>query len=302
MKSPAAAKVHQGFGPRRGVREWKVTDVHVHIQPFELVKPAAFELFKNLGREDVGFLRRLRDDPGVFIQVLDEAKVWRACLINYVAEEVLGFTEEVNAFSANYAKDYPDRLLPFGGLDPRGEDVRGAMEELLSTYEVRGIKLHPPHQLFAADGYRGDVKGLETVYSMAEEQGVPVMIHTGTSIFPGARSRLGDPLALDDVAVDFPKLKIIMAHGGRPFWTEEAFFLLRRHPNIYLDISSIPPRRLLDYFPRLEAVAHKTLFGSDWPGPQVPGIRKNLDDVLALPLSEEAKRNIAERTALRLFA
>ena len=284
------------------MREWRVTDVHVHIQPFELVKPAAFELFKNLGREDVGFLRRLRDDPAVFIQVLDEAKVWRACLINYVAEEVLGFTEEVNAFSANYAKDYPDRLLPFGGVDPRREDVRGAMEELLSTYEVRGIKLHPPHQLVPADGYRGDVKGLEIVYTMAEEQGVPVMIHTGTSIFPGARSRLGDPLALDDVAVDFPKLKIIMAHGGRPFWTEEAFFLLRRHPNIYLDISSIPPRRLLDYFPRLEAVAHKTLFGSDWPGPQVPGIRKNLDDVLALPLSEEAKRNIAEGTALRLFA
>ncbi|MFQ5986958.1 MAG: amidohydrolase family protein, partial [Thermoplasmata archaeon] len=275
--------------------------VHVHIQPFELVKPAAFELFKNLGKEDVDFMRRLRDDPALFIQVLDEAEVWRACLINYVAEEVLGFTEEVNAFSANYAKDYPDRLLPFGGLDPRREDVRDVMEELLSTHEVRGIKLHPPHQLVPADGYRGGVKGLEIVYSMAEDQGVPVTIHTGTSIFPGARSRLGDPLALDDVAIDFPRLKIIMAHGGRPFWTEEAFFLLRRHSNVYLDISSIPPKRLLDYFPRLEAVAHKTLFGSDWPGPQVPGIRRNLDDVMALPLSQEAKRNIAEGTALRLF-
>ncbi|MFQ5919324.1 MAG: amidohydrolase family protein [Thermoplasmata archaeon] len=283
------------------MREWKVTDVHVHIQPYELVKPAAFELFKNLGKEDVDFMRRMRDDPALFIQVLDEAEVWRACLINYVSEEVLGFTEEVNAFSAAYARDYPDRLLPFGGLDPRREDVREAMEELLSTHEVRGIKLHPPHQLFAANAYQDEVRGLEVVYAMAEDQGVPVTVHTGTSIFPGARSRLGDPLALDDVAVDFPQLKIIMAHGGRPLWTEEAFFLLRRHPNVYLDISSIPPKRLLDYFPRLEAVAHKTLFGSDWPGPQVPGIRKNLDGVLGLPLSDEAKRDIVEGTALRLF-
>ncbi|MFQ6012288.1 MAG: amidohydrolase family protein [Thermoplasmata archaeon] len=283
------------------MREWKVTDVHVHIQPYELVRPAAFELFKNLGKEDVGFLRRMRDDPALFIQVLDEAEVWRAGLINYVAEEVIGFTEEVNAFSAHYARDYPDRLLPFGGLDPRREDVREAMEELLSTHEVRGIKLHPPHQLFSPDGYRGEVPGLEVVYAMAQDAGVPVTVHTGTSIFPGARSRLGDPLALDDVAVDFPRLKLIMAHGGRPLWMEEAFFLLRRHENVYLDVSSIPPKRLLDYFPRLEAVAHKTLFGSDWPGPMVPGIRANLDDVLALPLSDEAKRNIAEGTARRVF-
>ncbi|MEE9592319.1 MAG: amidohydrolase family protein, partial [Thermoplasmata archaeon] len=172
---------------------------------------------------------------------------------------------------------------------------------LLSKHEVRAIKLHPPHQLFAPDAYRGKFPGLEVVYSMAQDAGIPVTVHTGTSIFPGARSRLGDPLALDDVAVDFPKLKLIMAHGGRPLWMNEAFFLLRRHENVYLDISSIPPKQLLDYFPRLEMVAHKTLFGSDWPGPMVPGIRANLDDVLALPLSEEAKRNIVEGTARRVF-
>ncbi len=143
--------------------------------------------------------------------------------------------------------------------------------------------------------------GLETVYATAEDHGVPVMVHTGTSIFPGARSRLGDPMALDDVAVDFPKLTLLMAHGGRPLWTEEAFFLLRRHRNVHLDISSIPPKHLLDYFPRLEMVGEQVLFGSDWPGPMVPGIRRNLDDVLALPLSEETKGAIVEGNALRLF-
>ncbi|MCJ2520637.1 MAG: amidohydrolase family protein [Candidatus Thermoplasmatota archaeon] len=280
----------------------KVTDVHVHIQPFEMVKPEAMEVLK-LGKRDYEFITELRKSPSKFIELLDREGVWRVCLINYVAKEVLGFTEEVNAFSAEYASEYPDRLLPFGGVDPRSTDVEQRMEELVSKYEVRGIKIHPPHQLFFPNSYVTEgLRGLEVVYSMAEDNGLPVMIHTGTSIFPGARVRFGNPLSLDDVALDFPKLKIIMAHGGRPFWTEEAFFLLRRHQNLYFDVSSIPPKRLLHYFPRLEEVAHKTLFGSDWPGPMVPGIKHNLDDFLALPLSNDAKRAILETNSRRLFS
>ena len=56
-----------------------------------------------------------------------------------------------------------------------------------------------------------------------------------------------------------------MAHGGRPLWMNTAFFLIRRHPNVFLDISGIPPKTLLKYFPRLEEIASKTLFGTDWP-------------------------------------
>lgn len=286
----------------RPMEGWKVTDVHVHIQPYELVKPQARSLFQNLGKVDMDFMMRMRHDPSVFLDVLDEAGVWRACLINYVAEEVLGFTWEVNAFSAGYAREDPERLLAFGGLDPRREGVEARMEDLLSTHEVRGIKLHPPHQGFRANGYLTDgTRGLEIVYGMAEDAGVPVMVHTGTSVFPGARSRLGNPMDLDDVAVDFPRLRLIMAHGGRPLWAEEAFFLLRRHENLYLDISSIPPKRLLDYFPRLEEVGRQVLFGTDWPGPMVPGIRANLETVLSLPLSPETKRALAEGNARRLW-
>ena len=75
------------------------------------------------------------------------------------------------------------------------------------------------------------------------------MFHTGTSIFPGARNTYGDPIYVDDVAVDFPKMKILLAHGGRPLWMHTAFFLLRRHANVFLDISGIPPKSLLNYFP-----------------------------------------------------
>jgi hypothetical protein len=135
----------------------------------------------------------------------------------------------------------------------------------------------------------------------AQEYGIPVMFHTGTSVFPGARVKYGNPIYLDDVAVDFPELKIILAHGGRPIWMATAFFLLRRHANIYLDISSIPPQRLLEYFPRIEEIAHKAMFGSDWPGPGVKSIRQNIEKFLELPLSHEAKRAILYENAAGLF-
>ena len=101
--------------------------------------------------------------------------------------------------------------------------------------------------------------------------------------------------------MDFPKLKIIMAHGGRPLWMAEAFFLMRRHPNVYMDISGIPPKLLLKYFPRIEEIANKTLFGTDWPSPGIPGQRRNAEGIIALPLPEETKRMILYDNADRLL-
>ena len=82
---------------------------------------------------------------------------------------------------------------------------------------------------------------------------------------------------------------------------DTAFFLLRRHANMFLDVSGIPPKALLNYFPRLEEIAHKTLFGTDWPGPGVPDIKKNLDDFRALPLREETRQQILCGTALSIW-
>ena len=127
------------------------------------------------------------------------------------------------------------------------------------------------------------------------------MIHTGTSIFPAARNKFGDPIYVDDVAVDFPKLKILMAHGGRPIWMQTAFFLLRRHKNVHLDISGIPPKILLKYFPRLEEIAHKTLFGTDWPSPGIPDIKQNLDQFQELALPDAVKEQILSKTALEMW-
>ena len=186
------------------------------------------------------------------------------------------------------AADFIPGIPPTSWLD---------VEQILRL-KIRMIKIHPPHQLLFPNDYLHGVKELEIIYRAAEANGVPVMFHTGTSIFHGARNKYGDPIYIDDVAVDFPRLKILMAHGGRPLWMDTAFFLLRRHPNVYLDISGIPPKTLLKYFPRLEEIASKTLFGTDWPGPGVPDIKKNLDDFMALPLREETRQQILSRTAV----
>jgi predicted TIM-barrel fold metal-dependent hydrolase len=80
-----------------------------------------------------------------------------------------------------------------------------------------------------------------------------------------------------------------------------AFFLLRRHRNVHLDISGIPPKILLKYFPRLEEIAHKTLFGTDWPSPGIPDIKQNLDQFQALPLPPALKEQILSKTALQMW-
>jgi hypothetical protein len=239
--------------------------------------------------------------PKAFLKYLDRCGVDRAALINYVAPEVIGLTPEVNQFVADYTKHDPKRLISCGSLHPRHTTNIMADVEHILRLGIRMIKVHPPHQLLFPNDYLNGVKELEIIYRAAEANGIPVMFHTGTSIFPGARNKYGDPIYVDDVAVDFPKLKILLAHGGRPLWMRTAFFLIRRHPNVHLDISGIPPKTLLKYFPRLDEIAHKTLFGTDWPGPGVPDVKRNLEEFKALPMSEEMREQILSKTAASLW-
>lgn len=265
-----------------------------------MFKPSALALMRG-NRPEFARIEEYCRSAKAFLQYLDGAGVDRAVLINYVAPEVIGFTAEVNQFVANYVKEDPKRLISCGSLHPRhSTNILADVEQLLRL-NIRMIKIHPPHQLLYPNDYLQGVKELEIIYRAAEANGVPVMFHTGTSIFPGARNKYGDPMYLDDVALDFPKMKVLLAHGGRPLWMDSAFFLLRRHANMYLDISGIPPKSLLQYFPRLAEIAHKTLFGSDWPGPGVPDVGKNLADFRALDLSAEVQQQILSSTALSLW-
>jgi len=277
-----------------------VIDIHIHIQPLHMFKPHALELIKR-GRRDYPEVQKYSADAGLFLKFLDEAGIERAGLINYVSPDVIGFPPEVNDWIASYCSKNPARLLAFGSVHPKYVADAGAEVDRLARLGIRGLKVHPSHQLFAPNAYRDGFGPLAAMYERAQANGLPVMIHTGTSIFPGARNVYAQPMLADDVAVDFPNLVIILAHGGRPLWMNESFFLVRRHPNMYMDVSGIPPQRLLEYFPRIEEIADKVLWGTDWPGPGVPGIRGNMEKFRALSISETAQRKILYENAAQLF-
>jgi hypothetical protein len=253
-------------------------------------------------RKEYDRIRVFMKDPGVFLSFLDEEGIARVGIINYPSPDLMGFTDEVNAYVAKYCARDPYRLVAFGGIHPRfTKDPKGDVDRI-ADLGVRGFKVHPPHQLFRANAYREeDLKPLEALYRRCMERKLPVMIHTGTSIFAGARNKYADPMDLDDVALDFPDLTILLAHGGRPIWMETAFFLVRRHKNVWLDLSSIPPKNLPGYFPKLESIAEKCLWGTDWPAPGVPSMAENARAFLDLPYSEETREKILVSNAEKLF-
>lgn len=279
----------------------RVFDCHIHVQPWEQMKPAALAVM-TAARSDLDRIRRALADPAELLRLMDEQGVERAALINYVAPEVMGFTERVNDWVAAFVRGHADRLVAVGSVHPRHtRDAASDTARLVEELGIRLLKLHPPHQLFAANGYRDGDEALGQIYGTAERLGLPVMIHTGTTIFPGARNRYSDPMAADDVAVDFPKLKLILAHAGRPLFMPTAVFLARRHTNVHLDLSGIPPKKLLEYLPRLEDLAGKCLWGTDYPSPGILSMRRNVEDFLALPVSDSAKQRILFDNADRLI-
>jgi len=269
----------------------KVFDCHVHVAPWREMPEAAQALFSRHWSERERLAGALASPAG-FLALMDEQGIERAALVNYPAPDVMGFDTSVNDWVTDFTRGHEDRLVAVGSVHPRlTRDAAGDTARLFEK-GVRLLKVHPPHQLFAANAYLEGDEQLEAIYRTAEEHGRPVMIHTGTSVFPRARNRFADPMAADDVAIDFPKLSILLAHAGRPLFMETAVFLARRHPNVYLELSGIPPTRLLEYLPRLSELADKCIWGTDFPSPGVASMKKNVDDFLALPLPEAAKEKI----------
>ena len=277
-----------------------VTDAHIHVQPWWELRPEVLDVMTR-GRDDVPELQKIMKSPAHLLRRLDADGIDRAVLVNYPSPDLMGFTHRVNEYVAEYCAAAPDRLVPMGGVHPRFTDDAAAEVRRAADMGVRALKVHPPHMAVEPNAYLHGLDALRALYEEAERLELPVMIHTGTSIFPGARSRAGEPIAVDDVAVDFPKLTIVIAHGGRPLWMEQAFFLVRRFPRVFMDVSSIPPKKVLEYFPRLAEVADKVLYGSDWPAPGVRSMGDNLRDFRALGLPDDVLAKMLDGNARRVF-
>lgn len=275
-----------------------IFDVHVHIQPWEMLSPGARALMDN--RAHSGLID-LISSPEALLRHLDAEGIERICCINYVSPRVMGFNKGANDWIARFTESHRRRLLPVGSVDASTEkDVRSEIRRVLDL-GIRLIKIHPPHQWFSPNAYRHDLPGLADLYEECQTRRIPVMFHTGTSIFPNARNVYADPMPVDDVAIDFPDLRIILAHCGRPLYGETAYFLARRHPNVSVDLSGIPPSALLRYVPRLSDIAAKALWGTDWPSPGVVSMARNVEQFRALGLGQEVEEAILWGNAVRIF-
>lgn len=268
-------------------------DAHVHVNRFDLMRPGARAVIES--NPTFPQMQRFVADPGAFLAHLDAEGVAAAWLINYCAKDVMGYGWEVNAWAAGYVRADPRRLVAIGGYDPRHDGDGAKAVEALHGLGIRGLKLHTVHQHLAPDDPR-----LVDAFGHLASRRMPLIVHTGTSRFPGSDNSFADPAPLAEVCRRHPDLQVVIAHGGRPDHTKVAVGLVHRFPNAWLELSSCPPRRLPDYFGDLEALADRCVWGSDWPGPGVPGMKANVDAFLALGLPEKANRAILHDNAARL--
>ena len=276
-----------------------IIDFHVHIGRSEMWKPWVFEwAVNNLNEADRALgpqkiLDTLAASKETLEKHLDECGVNYAVILAEESPITTGITP--NDYVADFCRG-SKRLIPFCSVNHYLHDRPAQeLERLVTKERFRGIKLYPTYEHF----YTND-RALYPMYAVAQSLGIPVMVHTGSSVFRGAKLKYGDPLVLDDVAVDFPNLKIVMAHSGRGFWYDRAFFLARLHENVYMEVAGLPPQRLLEYFPDFERNADKIIFGSDWPG--MPYIKRNLELIRALPLKESTKEKVLGGNAARVLS
>jgi predicted TIM-barrel fold metal-dependent hydrolase len=216
------------------------------------------------------------------------------------AEAALGHPRLSNTDVAEAARRHPDVIIPFASVDPaKGRLGVAEARRLVTEQGVRGFKFHPSVQAFWPDD-----RDAYPLYAAIEELGVPALFHSGqTGIGAGLRGgggirlKYSNPLCLDDVAVDFPDLTIIIAHPSFP-WQDEALAVATHKPNVYIDLSGWSPKyfppQLVQYANSL--LKRKVLFGSDFP---LLSPDRWLKDFGQLPIKDEVRPLILKENAIR---
>lgn len=171
--------------------------------------------------------------------------------------------EVPNEVVAEYVAKRPGRLFGFASVDPNRPNAAGLLEAAIKDYKLSGLKLGPIYQNF----YPDDRKHFD-LYAKANELGLPILWHQGTSFVPEGFLDASRPAALDPISRAFPNLRMIIAHMGHP-WVDECISVVRKNPNMYMDVSALGSRPWQFYNALVSAmeygVTHKILFGSDFP-------------------------------------
>ncbi len=217
-------------------------------------------------------------------------------------ESNTGYRRYSNEQVAELAAEYNDVLIPFASIDPH-KGKMGAREarRLVDEFGVQGFKFHPTSQ-----GFYPNDRMAYTLYEAIAETGKPALFHTGqTGVGSGMRGGNGmrlkysNPMYLDDVAVDFPDMPIVMAHPSFP-WQEEALAVAQHKPNVYIDLSGWSPK----YFPPIlvryanTLLKNKVLFGSDWP---MITPERWLSDFEKIEIKDEVRPLILKENARKLL-
>ncbi len=271
-----------------------LVDVHLHPARLPTLKPA----WKQWAHDFGGAVEHLYDADGT----LDPAG-FDAYLAAEGVDVALAFSE----YSPKVTGIQPvEDLLPLTAFSSRVRLVANVNPHLHYPAETElarqldlgavALKIHPVHAGFPAND-----RTMYPAYSLCQEVGVPLVVHCGTSTFPGSTNAYADPILLDDVLRDFRGLDVVLAHGGRGWWYDAAAFLALSSDRVWIELSGLPPSRLRDYYARhnWDRLTRRMVFGTDWPG--VPGIATNARAVATLCPDEETAGLVLAGNAARVY-
>jgi len=273
-----------------------LVDVHLHAARLPTLKPAWRTWAQDFG--DGGLLDAVYAadgtvDPARFDAYLAGEGVDIALLFAEYSPKVTGIqpVEDLLPLTA-----HSDRMRLVANVNPHLHHP--VEEELARQLDLGAVacKVHPVHAGFPAND-----RAMYPAYALCQQAGIPLVVHCGTSTFPGSMNAYADPILLDDVLRDFRSLQVVLAHGGRGWWYDAAAFLAMARENVWIDLSGLPPQRLPAYYARfdLRRLAAKCIFGSDWPG--APGIAANAKAVAKLDLDPGDLRGVLGGNALRVY-
>jgi len=275
-----------------------LVDVHVHVPVLGSLKPAWLTWAREFGPP--GLLESIwdadgRPRPGVLDQLFEEQGVDAALLFCEYSPRATGYQRFEDLLPI--VEHNPRRFRPVANVNPHLHfpiaDEVGRQLDLGAA----ALKLHPVH-----GGFRCNDTALYPAYQVLLERRVPLVVHCGTSTFPGSVNELADPVHLLPVVRDFPELDVVLAHGGRGWWYDAAAFLALNNEHVWIELSGLPPKRLPDYYRSFDLgrLARRWIFGTDWPG--VPGVATNARSVVDLGLDDDLARRVLAGNALSVYA
>ena len=232
-----------------------IIDCHTHIGAREHFSPTFIaEMVRAWGE-----IRWPEDDVGDHRKAMAGAD--RAIVVAMDAPAV-GMVVP-NEYVSAYAETQPDKLIGFASVDPNRPDALDRLTFAVEELGLRGLKVGPIYQHFDPTS----PSALE-LFRRAEELRLPVLCHQGTTFVSDAPLRWARPFLIDDVARHCPELKLFIAHLGHP-WCEETMAVIRKHANLYADVSALHTRPVQLYMALRSALEYratdKLLFGSDFP-------------------------------------